>query len=59
GARPLAATRSGGVADGWSEEGALGAAALLILVGAVASRPALTRRHRPVRPPMGPAPVEG
>ena len=59
GSRPLAATLSGGIADVWSEEVALVAAALLILVGAVASRPALTRRHRPARPATGRAAVEG
>ncbi len=46
GSRPLAATLSGGIADVWDEEVALVAAAVLILVGAFASRPALTRRRR-------------
>lgn len=46
GSRPLAATLSGGIADVWDEEVALVAASVLILVGAFASRPALTRRRR-------------
>ena len=62
GSRPLAATLSGGIADLFSEEVALVTAAALILVGAVASRPALTRRHRPGPAPIGdgePGRVEG
>lgn len=46
GSRPLAATLSGGIADVWNEEIALVVAAGLILAGAFASRPALTRRRR-------------
>lgn len=46
GSRPLAAMLSGAVAEVSSEEVALAVAAALILVGAFASRPALTRRRR-------------
>jgi MFS family permease len=46
GSRPLAATLTGGVSDLWDEEVALLVAVAIILVGAVASRPALTRRSR-------------
>lgn len=46
GSRPLAATLTGGISDLWSEEVALLVAVAIILVGAVASRPALTRRRR-------------
>ena len=43
GSRPLAAAISGTISDATSETVALAAAIVLILVGAIASRPALTR----------------
>lgn len=46
GSRPVGALLSGAIADVSSEEVALLAAAALVLLGAVASRPALTRRRR-------------
>ncbi len=49
GSRPVAAALSGVLSDAFSEDVALSAAVVIILLGAVASRPALTR-DRPVPP---------
>jgi len=48
GSRPLAAAISGMLSDAFSENVALSAAIVLILVGAVASRPALTLPRGPL-----------
>ena len=55
GSRPVAAALSGLLSDAFSERVALGAAVATILVGAVVSRPALTR---PATTPDGAGPQE-
>jgi len=52
GSRPVAAALSGVLADAFNEDVALTAAVVIILLGAVASRPSLTRET----PPRGPDP---